>query len=129
MAIADWITGRANIGQLFKGLVNRHSENTKQSDDASVGTSLGVVMASVDLSHLKDVGFYVLNNSATALNAFQLEVSPDGTNWVVVDNSTLATLGNTIGRITVADNPGGYYRCQASVAAGSTTLDIWTVGG
>ena len=47
-----------------------------------------------------------------------------------VDNTTLATLAaGAAGRISVTANVGHTYRAHASVAAGTTTLDIWITGG
>jgi hypothetical protein len=107
--------------------------NQQLGDAAAVSNSTAVVMTATDLSALDNFAVYVTNTGATALNVFTLQTSPDtssATNWVDVDTNTLKTLGaGAAGRIAVADNPGATYRAHASVASGTTALDIWVTGG
>lgn len=101
-----------------------------QAGTVVIGTATAVVLSSVDLTELSAFSLSVENAGSQALNAFSLQRGPDGSLWPkTVDNSTLATLAaGAAGEIAVAANPGGYYRAFASVASGTTTLNIWVVG-
>lgn len=87
------------------------------------------------------IGIQVSNTGATALNAFQLQGSIDGTTWVALAtdaggfSTPLLPLRRTIGApVTLAGGAtaqlllnGGYYqrlRLRASVASGTTTTAV-----
>ncbi|MBT4498068.1 MAG: hypothetical protein HOC74_10125 [Gemmatimonadetes bacterium] len=96
---------------------------------AAVDTDLDVHGGPVDLLALTNLSFFVKNSGATALNACSLDSSADGTNWVVEDAATLATLGAGVtSQINVANNGRKFWRLRASVASSTTTLLIMVTG-
>lgn len=106
------------------------SYHSKDDNGAIVTTSTTIVLASTtNYENLEAFAVNVLNAGAANLSAFSVDVSPDGTNWIVQDDSTLATLAaGAISRITVNPNVGKYYKASAKVASGTTTLDVWVDG-
>ena len=113
--------------------MTRTGVSEKVDNSTTVTTSTAEVMVAKDLSRLTAFAVHAVNAGAVNLNSFVLEARPDSDNdayWVTVDNTTLATLAaGAAGRISVTANAGHTYRAHASVAADTTTLDIWITGG
>lgn len=113
--------------------MSRAIQNLQVAAAVTVQTTLatGVIFASANLIKMRHFTVVVQNITAGAnFNACQLEASPDGTTWYTVDTTTLATLATgSMGEIKVTDNPRQYYRLRATVAAGSTTVNAWIIGG
>jgi hypothetical protein len=103
----------------------------------TVGTSLTTI-DTIGVGRSDRVGIQVTNSGATALNAFQIQGTIDGTTWVALASDAggfstpVMPLRRTIGApvtlaagaIAIITLDGGYYRqirLQASVASGTTT--------
>lgn len=106
--------------------------NVKVAAAAAVDTDLDTVLDWIDLLALRNFTIVIKNLGAQALNACVVAASPMATGVppITVDNTTFATLaGGASLELKVTDNARAFYRIQASVAASTTTLDIWIVGG
>ena len=104
-----------------------------------------VTLVDIQTGFSDRIGIQVSNTGATALNAFQMHGSIDGTTWVALAtdaggySTPLLPLRRTIGApVTLAGGAtaqllidGGYYqrlRLRASVASGSTTAAVTVCG-
>lgn len=109
--------------------VQRVCHNATIASAVTVSTTTTVLFTGVDMGKLNNLFFHVRNTGAQALNSFILSSSADGVNWIVHDNSTLATLANaTDGKITVANNGARFWRATATVAASTTTVTVIVSG-
>lgn len=110
----------------------------------TVGTSLTTI-AEIGTGFSDRIGIQVGNTGATAFNAFQLQGTIDGTNWIALStdaggfSTPVMPLRRAIGApVTLAGGAsaillldGGYYqriRLQASVGSGSTTAVVSASG-
>jgi len=109
--------------------VQRLGHNATLASGVTVADTTSVLFSGVNLGGLRNLFFQVENAGPEALNTCILYYSANGTTWVVLDNTTLATLGAAaFGKIAVADNAAIYWRMTATVAANTSTVSVIVSG-
>lgn len=70
--------------------------------------------------------FWLQNTGPAVLTAGSMECSPDGTNWVGYDGTTLQTLGSALmSRILIQNDSAPYWRFRALTGSSVATLNYW----
>ena len=100
--------------------------------DVAVSEAYAVVVAPVDVQLYPDLGFYVQNQGADALESVIVETSPEesGRPWVLVDEVAAAVASGAVAFGSLSAQALKWIRIRAKCGAGDTaTANFWLCAG